>query len=204
MNKLTCLATAILVMTLVGAEPTKSQTAVKPAVSTKSVTAKSVAKEQSLTVPRIDPSKAFGKRTGEKSLFIQRLKTGKTAERFFRKRGVDSDKAIIAILANAWHECKWDYTEKSGSCIGFFQLNRAGGMGKGHSEAKLKQLVYNMTIMADSTSFKQLLAWTKKNPNVTAGEMSYRFAADVERCAVQYRAPRRPTADRWYKALKKA
>jgi len=204
MNKLTSLVTAILVITLGGAEPTKSQEAYKPSVNTKAVVAKAATQEQSLTVSRIDASKAFGKRTDEKSLFIKRLKTGETAERFFRKRGVNSDKAIIAILVNAWHECKWDYTDASGSCIGFFQLNRAGGMGRGHSVAKLKQLVYNMTIMADSTSFKEWVVWIKKNPNATAGEMSYRFAAKVERCAVQHRAPRRPTADRWYKALQKA
>jgi hypothetical protein len=201
MNKLISLATAILVISLGGAEPKNSHQA-QPSVNTKAVVAKATTKEQSLTVSRIDASKAFGKKTGEKSLFIKRLKTGETAERFFRGRGVNSDKAIIAILVNAWHECKWDYTDASGSCIGFFQLNRAGGMGKGHSVAKLKQLVYNMTIMADSKSFKEWVAWTKKNPNATAGEMSYRFAAKVERCAVQHRAPRRPTADRWYKALK--
>jgi len=204
MNKLICLATAILVITLGGAEPTKSQEVNKPSVSKKVVVTKVTTQKQSMTVSRIDASKAFGKKTGEKSLFIKRLKTGETAERFFRKRGVNSDKAIIAILVNAWHECKWDYTDASGSCIGFFQLNRAGGMGRGHSVAKLKQLVYNMTIMADSTSFKEWVAWTKKYPNATAGEMSYRFAADVERCAVQYRSPRRPTADRWYRALAKA
>lgn len=204
MNKLISLAAAILVITLGGAEPTKSQEVNKPNVSKKVVVAKTTTQEQSLTVSRIDASRAFGKKTGEKSLFVKRFNTGETAELFFRKRGVNSDKAIIAILVNAWHECKWDYTDASGSCIGFFQLNRAGGMGRGHSTAKLKQLVYNMTIMADSTSFKEWVAWTKKNPNATAGEMSYRFAAKVERCAVQHRAPRRPTADRWYKALNQA
>lgn len=203
MNKIISLATAILVITLGGAEPAQSQEVNKPSVIQKSVATKTTTQEQSLTVSSIDASKAFGAKTGEKSLFVKRLKTGETAERFFRRRGVNSDKAIIAILVNAWHECKWDYTDVSGSCIGFFQLNRAGGMGRGHSVDKLKQLTYNMTIMADSTSFKAWVAWTKKNPGATAGEMSYRFAANVERCAVQYRGPRRPTADRWYRALKK-
>lgn len=204
MNKVICLATAILVMTLGKTEPTMQQAVSKPVVKPVATTTQRVAQKQSLTVSRINASKAFGKKTGEKSLFIKRFNTGKTAELFFRKRGVHADKAIIAILVNAWHECKWDYTDASGSCIGFFQLNRAGGMGRGHSSAKLKQLVYNMTIMADSTSFKEWVVWTKKNPNTTAGEMSYRFAAKVERCAVQHRAPRRPTADRWYKALNQA
>jgi len=200
MNKIICLVTAVLAFTLGYAEPTQAQEAVKPVVQTK--VSQSDKKEQVLTVSRIDASRAFGK-NGEKSLFTKRLKTGELAEKFFRQRGVTSDKAIIAILVNAWHECKWDYTDVSGSCIGFFQLNRAGGMGRGHSTSQLKQLNYNMTIMANSLWFKDWVAWTKKNPNISAGEMSYRFAAAVERCASQYRGPRRVTADRWYRALKK-
>jgi len=200
MNKIICLVTAVFAFTLGHAEPTLTQEATKPIVNTTvSITDK---KEQVLTVSRIDASRAFGK-NGEKSLFIKRLKIGETAEKFFRQRGVTSDKAIIAILVNAWHECKWDYTDVSGSCIGFFQLNRAGGMGRGYSVSQLKQLNCNMTIMANSLWFKDWVSWTKKNPNISAGEMSYRFAAAVERCASQYRAPRKVTADKWYRALKK-
>lgn len=156
--------------------------------------------ETYFTIEHIDVTKARLS-SGEQKLFKQRIGTAKKAETFFRKLGVTSDKAIIAILVNAWHECKWDYREKSGNCIGFFQLLRGNGMGRGYTVAQLQDLNINMSIMAASTSFKAWAKWTKANPGVTAGEMSYRFAAKVERCAVQHRAPRRTTADRWFKAL---
>lgn len=155
--------------------------------------------KESLTITKVNAIKAVGKNSA--SGFLTRRKHAEVAERFFRKRGVTSDKAIIAILVNAWHECTWNPSLQSGSCIGFFQIMNRGGMGDGHTTAKLKQLVYNITVLADSISFKQWAKWVGKNPGVTAGEMSYRFAANVERCATKHRAPRRTTADRWFKAL---
>ena len=147
MNKIICLVLFVVASTIGMAESNK-QLGDRSQVrrrQTSGVSAK-------LTVSRINPSKAFVK-SGEKGLFLKRLPTAQRAELFFRNRGVTSDKAIIAILVNAWHECHWDYTLVSGNCIGFFQLNRAGGMGRGHSFSKLRQLEYNMTIMADSLSF---------------------------------------------------
>lgn len=169
----------------------------KPITSTS--TTNKVVKTESLTITRVNAIKAVGKNSA--NIFLARRKNAEVAERFFRKRGVTSDKAIIAILANAWHESTWNPSCQSGSCIGFFQILNRGGMGDGHSTAKLKQLVYNITILADSLSFKQWATWVKKNPGVTAGEMSYRFASKVERCATKHRAPRRKTADKWFKAL---
>lgn len=176
-------------------EKVKSST--KPVTSTN--TTRKVVQTESLTITKVNATKAVGKNAA--SGFLARRKHAEAAERFFRKRGVASDKAIIAILTNAWHESTWNPSAQSGSCIGFFQIMNRGGMGDGHSTAKLKQLIYNITILADSTSFKQWAKWVEKNPSVTAGEMAYRFAANVERCAVKHRAPRRTTADRWFKAL---
>lgn len=182
-----------------------TQTKQNPKIQTKAAVSQATEKKQSdsLTVERIVVSKT-GLSSGEQRLFISRLETAKKAERFFRKRGVTTDKAVIALLVNAWHECKWDYQDKSGHCIGFFQLKNNGGMGDGYSDARLQNLDVNMSIMAASTSCKAWIVWTNQNPNVTAGEMSYRFAAKVERCASQYRAPRRATANKWFKALKSA
>jgi hypothetical protein len=168
----------------------------------KAANAQATEKKQEVyfTVEHIDVAKTRMS-SGEQKLFLRRIGTAKKAETFFRKLGVTNDKAIIAILVNAWHECKWDYTDKSGNCIGFFQLLRGNGMGRGYSVAQLQDLNINMSIMAASTSFKAWTKWVKANPGVTAGEMSYRFAANVERCATKHRAPRRTTADRWSKAL---
>lgn len=175
----------------------KVKSSTKPVTSTN--TTSKVVQTESLTITRVNATKAVGKNSA--NTFLARRKNAEVAERFFRKRGVTSDKAIIAILVNAWHESTWNPSCQSGSCIGFFQILNRGGMGDGHSTAKLKQLVYNITILADSLSFKQWAKWVEKNPSVTAGEMSYRFAATVERCATKHRAPRRKTADRWFKAL---
>lgn len=168
----------------------------KPVTSTSTT---KVVKTESLTITKVNPVKAVGKNAV--SGFLARRKNAEIAESFFRKRGVVSDKAIIAILVNAWHESTWNPSCQSGSCIGFFQIMNRGGMGDGHSTANLKQLTYNITVLANSSEFKQWAKWVEKNPNVSAGEMAYRFAANVERCAVKHRAPRRTTADRWFKAL---
>lgn len=176
-----------------------------PKIQTKAAVSQATEKKQSesLTVERIVVSKT-GLSSGEQRLFISRLETAKKAERFFRKRGATTDKAVIALLVNAWHESKWNPAASSGSCIGFFQLKNNGGMGDGYSAARLKNLDVNMSIMAASTSCKAWIVWTNQNPTVTAGEMAYRFAAKVERCATQHRAPRRTTANKWFKALKSA
>lgn len=158
-----------------------------------------IAQSESLTITKVNAVKAVGRNSAND--FYSRRKNAETAERFFRKRGVNSDKAIIAILVNAWHESTWNPRCQSGSCIGFFQLLNRGGMGDGHSTANLKKLIYNITILADSTSLKQWVKWTQAHPKASAGEMAYQFAVRVERCAKQHRAARRKTADRWFSAL---
>lgn len=152
-----------------------------------------------LTITRVNAIKAVGKNSA--SEFLARRKNAETAERFFRSRGITSDKAIIAILANAWHECTWNPSCQSGSCIGFFQIKNRGGMGNGHSTSNLKNLVYNITVLANSSDFKRWVKWLNAHPKASAGEMAYQFASQVERCASQHRSPRRNTADRWFKAL---
>ncbi|MBS1722879.1 MAG: hypothetical protein JSS66_08000 [Armatimonadetes bacterium] len=190
MNKLICLVTAAVLMTAITqAEPAPLTGAYKPGNE-----------EVALTVPRISPKG----QPSETKTFVDRRSIAAKAETYLRKAGVNSDKAIIAVLANAWHECKWNPAGKSGSNIGFFQLNRAGGMGRGHSVAKLQQLEYNIAVMTASTSFKDWVKWANKNPETSAGKMAYRFAAKVERCTSSNWDDRQRTADRWYKALKPA
>lgn len=158
-----------------------------------------IKKIESLTVQRLLPGAV---RIQEQSTFEKRKNIAAKVERMIRKSGVTSDKAVIAVLANAWHESRWNPRVKSGSCIGFFQLKRGNGMGGRHTVEQLMDLDVNVSIMMASTSFKKWTIWAKNNPNKTAGEMSFQFASKVERCASQHRQPRRTTADRWYKNLK--
>lgn len=161
-------------------------------------TSKTIKKIESLTVHRL-PKAAV--RIQEQSTLENRRNIAEKAERYFRKLGVTSDKAILALLANAWHECRWNPNDISGSCIGFFQLSRAGGMGRGQSVKKLQNLEYNIAIMAASSSFKDWVKWCNSHPSASCGAMSLRFASLVERCAKKHRYPRLITADKWYKSL---
>lgn len=158
-----------------------------------------IKKIECLTVQRLPKSAV---RIQEQSTFENRKWVAIRVEHMMRNAGITSDKALIAVLVNAWHECRWNPKDKSGNCIGFFQLKRGNGMGGRHTVAQLQDLEVNVSIMMASTSFKKWVAWTKNNPTATAGKMSYQFASTVERCASQHRAPRRVTADRWFKHLK--
>lgn len=144
------------------------------------------------------PDTVVGKYT--RKTFNARRVHANQAEAILRRVGATTDKEIVAILANAWHECSWDPREVSGSNVGFFQLN-SHGMGHGMSVQSRQNLKTNVSVLTNSTSFKAWLAWCKKHPGATAGEMSYRFASKVEACASRHRAPRRVTADRWYRAM---
>lgn len=174
-----------------------------PAVATGIVlqtkqTSKTINKKiESLTVERL-LTKAM--RVQKQSTLKNRIQTAIQAERLFREAGIKSDKMILAMLANAWHESGWNPTASSGSCVGFFQLS-VGGMGKGSSKKQLKTLSFNVKRLMASTDFKNWVAWCKKYPNKSCGEMSFRFASYVERCAKKHRHQRFVTAEKWHKML---
>jgi hypothetical protein len=143
-------------------------------------------------------------RSAERKTFIERRKYAAKSEAIIRKvGGISNPRAIIAMLANAWHECRFDPTASSAGNVGFYQLNVRGGLGRGHSVQNLKDVEYNTKAIINTNDFRNWKAWVEKNPNASAGTMSYRFAAYVERCAKQHRAPRRTTADNWYSAWSK-
>lgn len=155
-------------------------------------------KIESLTVQRL-PQEAV--RIQEQSTLENRKSIAIKAERLIRNAGVTSDKMIIAMLANAWHESNWSPKLEDHSCIGFFQLH-VRYMGKGSTVTQLKNLNYNVLKLMASSDFKDWVKWCKSNPRASAGQMSYRFASHVERCASRYRFPRKITADKWFNSLK--
>lgn len=160
-------------------------------------TSKAIKKIESLTVLRL-PKKAV--RIQEQSTFENRRKIAVKVEEMIRKKGITSDKMILAMLANAWHESKWNPSTASKSCIGFFQLH-IKYMGRGSTVSQLKNLEHNVQKLMATTSFKDWVAWCKKYPNKSCGDFSLKFASHVERCAVKHRYPRKITADKWYQML---
>jgi membrane-bound lytic murein transglycosylase MltF len=140
----------------------------------------------------------------ERRIFNQRKKVAVEVETYFRKQGIHSDKAIVGILVNAWHESKWDprAVSPNGSCVGLFQLS-GSGLGRGMTVAQRQDIGQSLKRMSSHQHFLDWKKWVDKHPNASAGEMSYQFAKQVERCARQHRAPRRTTGDKWFAAMDK-
>lgn len=157
-------------------------------------------KIESLTVQRLLKG---GLRISEQSTFEKNIKYAIIAERLIRDNNITSDKMIIAMLANAWHESKWNPKAQGGSCIGLFQVHLRH-LGKGSTRAQLFDPAYNTKKIMTDYKFKTWVNWCKKNSDATAGKMAYKFADLVERCLNQHKPPRSVTANRWYKHLKTA
>lgn len=156
-----------------------------------------IKKIERLTVERLPKSAV---RIQEQSTMENRRNTAIKAEQVIREGGVTSDKMIVAMLANAWHESRWNPRDATGSCIGLFQIHLRH-MGRGSSREQLMSTEYNTRKIMSTKDFKAWAAWCKKNSTASCGNMALRFAATVERCAVKHRYPRSVTADKWYKSL---
>jgi len=78
-----------------------------------------IKKIERLTVERLPKSAV---RIQEQSTMENRRNTAIKAEQVIREGGVTSDKMIVAMLANAWHESRWNPRDATGSCIGLFQI----------------------------------------------------------------------------------
>lgn len=160
-------------------------------------TSKPIKKIERLTVLRL-PKEVV--RIQEQSTLENNKKIAVKAEKIFRDAGVTCDKMLLAILANAWHESRWNPKETDGSCIGFFQLHKRH-LGSGSTEKQLMDLTHNTNKLIKSDDFQEWVQWCKRNPKVSCGRMSFRFASLVERCASKHRNARKVTADRWHKNL---
>lgn len=192
MNKLITLVTASLLLGAMASAEPATQAVKSPA--NKKVVAPSKT-PTNLVVNRIEVQSV---NRSDRRQFLAHRPFAVQAETLLRKGGLTNDKAIIAVLSNAWYESKWWPAAGGGYNIGFFQLNHRGGMGRGHRVSQLKKLEYNVKVMMVSTDFKNWCAWVKKNPGATAGQMAYRFAAKVERCTSKSWGPRASTANKWH------
>lgn len=108
------------------------------------------------------------------------------AWRLYDKHGIKDQRVLEAILANMYAESGFDPTAPgdSGNSWGLIQANRAAGMGKGHRIEDLVNPDYIIDkVLVPSGVFKQFMEFAKKNPKMTARELSYHFARIVERPA---------------------
>lgn len=117
--------------------------------------------------------------------------------RFSGVHGVTDERVLQAILANAYAESGWNpkAVGDAGDSFGLFQANTKGGMGAGHSPAKLKDPTYNIDLIAKSDVFRQFLRFAEQNPNMSARDLTYHFARIVERPAKKYLEKRRQAWD---------
>jgi len=144
---------------------------------------------------------------GEKRLFNAGRRYAEQVESLLIKDGHTHPSIRIAVLANAWHECKFDrtmsHTDSNGAnTAGFFALN-SKGVGRGMSVPQKQHIptAYNRLFGRQAT--QNWLDRVVKN-DWGAADAAYNYAAKVMVCAVRYRSKPKRTAAKWEAALKKA
>jgi hypothetical protein len=142
----------------------------------------------------------------ERIVYNQRKTYAKQAEQKIRNNGIKDEKVIMGMLANMWHESKWDHKvyqlDTNGAySAGLFQLNQKGA-GRGMTLEQMTNINHHMHRLFSLTAYKDWKTWSLENSsNISCGEISYQFAKQVERCAKKHRPARRVTADKWWKAF---
>lgn len=168
----------------------------------------SVSADQKLLISRL-PTSVFT--TGEKKLFIARRRYAEQVETMLIEDGHLSPSIRVAVLANAWHECKFDpnmsHIDSNGkNTAGFFALN-SGGVGKGMTVSQKRHIPTAYNRLFGRTATKEWLQRVVKK-EWSAADAAYNYAAKVMVCAISYkgrplRSERRHTAAKWEAALKK-
>lgn len=125
----------------------------------------------------------------------RQIENARQVERLLWDKGYRQPKAIVAILANGWHESRWNagtvYREKNGTTSrGFFQLTNGALTIEGNVEQLTTQAPYAARIQKWYTDFKA--------NDWSAGEAAYWFARRVEICASRFWLERKQTAERWW------
>lgn len=135
----------------------------------------------------------------ERKTFNTRKPTAYAIESLLVKDGITNDAAIIAVLANAWAESRWNERERTSIYLGIFQVSSRGG-GRFTRES-LQTIHGNYHAIKQQSGFSK---WeTQAKSSNDAGKLAFLFAKNVERCAEQHRKPRLVLANKWLKALKK-
>jgi hypothetical protein len=148
---------------------------------------------RSPVMDRLIPQKAQNRSLS--SAGDKQVENARQVERLLWDRGYRQPKAIVAILANGWHESRWNagtvYREKNGTVSrGFFQLTNGALTIEGNVEQLTTKAPYKARIEKWYSDAKKH-GWS-------AGEAAYWFARRVEICASRFWNERRETADRWW------
>lgn len=135
---------------------------------------------------------------GLKGASDRQIENARQVERLLWEKGYREPKAIVAILANGWHESRWNagtiHKEKNGTVSrGFFQLT--------NGELTIEGNVEQLTTKAPYAARIQKWYADHKRNNWSAGESAYWFARRVEICASRFWNERRSTADAWWKLI---
>jgi hypothetical protein len=147
------------------------------------------------------PSTVVG--PGSRNTFEARRIYALKVEKILRNDGIKDEKVITAMLVNMWHESSWNPNAKSGSCVGLFQLHTKYA-GRGMTLTELKDINDHMYRLLSLDCYKKWKKWALASSNkTTCGYIAFRFASDVERCAVQHRRPREVTANKWWGVFSK-
>lgn len=143
--------------------------------------------------------------TAERRVFNLRRRYAERVEQLLIDDGHTHTSIRLAVLANGWHECKFDPSESivdanGANSAGFFMLN-SRGVGKGMSVAAKKDI---------PTAYERLINWPTTRKWLTyahkqdPGTAAFSYASKVMVCHHPSRPHRRETAKRWAAALKKA
>jgi hypothetical protein len=126
------------------------------------------------------------------------IENARKVERLLWDKGYRQPHLVIAILANGWHESRWNagtiYKEKNGTVSrGFFQLTNGALTIEGNVEQLTTKAPYAARIKKWYSDAKRE-KWS-------AGEAAYWFARRVEICASRYWNERKVTADKWWSLM---
>lgn len=151
---------------------------------------------RSPVMDRLIPQKAQNRALG--SAGDRQVENARQVERLLWAKGYREPKAIVAILANGWHESRWKadvvHKEKNGTVSrGFFQLTNGALTIEGNVEQLTTKAPYAARI-------QKWYADAKKH-NWDAGTAAYYFAARVEICAKRFWNERKQTADKWWRIV---
>lgn len=164
--------------------------------------------ESQIIVPAISRSPVMDKLMPQKaqsrslsSVRDTQIENAREVERLLWDKGYRQPHLVIAILANGWHESRWNagtvYKEKNGTTSrGFFQLTN----GALTIEGNVRQLTEKAPYAARITKWYS----DAKRLNWDAGEAAYYFAARVEICARRFWNERKETAERWWSLMEEA
>lgn len=149
------------------------------------------------------------RKSEEREVYISQVlslgERAKNLEKFLIENGVTDKKAIICLLATAYHESGFNpnvvYREKNGSVSrGVFQFN-SRGLGRNVSAKKLHSKEYQVKHLVSMPSFRQWYGEVKSK-NWSVQTAMTELTRRIIRCAQRHYAARIKTATKWWQEVK--